>query len=111
MLFLTEDAKLVCLHEMGRVQNVPTQNWVTIAQRRLLVEIDPEGKSIKGCPMLPPANRPCLITLKVDTGYSEFLRIDGRRICLDTVIGSTDGFPPSKYKVNDAGQQFVGGAR
>jgi len=113
MLFLTEDAKVVCQHELGIVQNVPTQNWLTIGQRRVLVEIDPEGKTIKGCPNMGVGIRPCVTTLKVTAGYSEFLRVDGHRICLDTVTGLTDGTPPGlvKYKVNNAGQQFVGGSR
>ncbi len=39
-----------------------------------------------------------------------FLRIGGHRICLDTVVGFTDGTPPGAvdYDVRDPGQHFVG---
>jgi hypothetical protein len=48
-------------------------------------------------------------TLPVKSGYSDFVRIDGKRICLDTVTGLTDGTPPGtvEYKVRSAGQDFV----
>jgi len=114
MLILTEDAVIVCPpeHSLGRVQNVPSQNWVTIEGRRILVENDPEGRSIKGCLNNNPVLgiRPCLTTLKVTAGYSDLIKIDGRRVCLDTVTGLTDGTPPGlvKYKVNSAGQPYVG---
>ena len=109
MLFLTEDAVVVCQHERGIVQNVPSQNWLTIANRRVLVEVDPEGRTIKGCPNYGVGIRPCITTLKVISGYSNLIRIGGRRLCLDTVNGLTDGTPPGLvlYKVNDAGQPFV----
>ena len=109
MLILTEDAVIVCQHELGIVQNVPSQNWVTIADRRVLVENDPEGRTIKGCPNIGVGIRPCLTTLKVTAGYSDLIRINGKRVCLDTVTGLTDGTPPGlvKYKVNNAGQPSV----
>lgn len=109
MLILTDEAKLVCKHEVGRVINKPSQDFVTIEKKRVLVEDDPEGRSIKGCPVVPPIGRPCVTTLKVHTGYSDWLRIGGQRICLDTITGFTDGTPPGvvKYKVNSAGQEFV----
>ena len=44
----------------------------------------------------------------VAVGYSEFVRIGGARVCLDSVEGFTDGVPPSHYTVRDPGQQFVG---
>lgn len=109
MFFITEDAVVVCQHELGIVQNAPSQNWVTVASRRVLVEVDPEGRNIKGCPNFGVGIRPCLTTLKVTAGYSNLIRINGKRLCLDTVTGLTDGTPPGlvKYKVNAAGQPFV----
>jgi hypothetical protein len=109
MLILTEEAALVCMHEVGRIQNKTSQDFVTIEKRRILVENDPEGRSISGCPVVPPIGRPCVTTLKVQTGYSDWIRIGGRSICLDTITGFTDGTPPGvvKYKVNFAGQNFV----
>ena len=109
MKFLTEDAKLVCAHELGKVVNAPTQDLVTIRRRRVLVEKDPEGRDIQFCPNVGATIKPCQHTLAVQVGYSDFMRIDGRRVCLDTVTGLTDGTPPGTvlYKVRSAGQDFV----
>ena len=111
MLILTEDALLVCKHEIGKVDIAPTQNFVTINQRRILVESNPEGRSISGCPLTFPF-KPCLTTLKVRKGYSEFIRIGAKAVCLDTVIGLTDGTPPGTvdYIVRKPRQDFVGGS-
>jgi hypothetical protein len=112
MKLLTEDAKLVCAHELGKVVNHPTQDLVTIHHRRVLVEIDPERRQIQFCPNVGATIKPCQLTLQVQVGYSEFIRIGGKRACLDTVTGFTDGTPPGtiKYKVNDPGQNLVGGS-
>jgi hypothetical protein len=108
MLILTEDAGVFCKHGPGKVSNGPTQNLVTIAGRRVLVEADPVGRPIAGCPSVVPF-KPCLTTLVVQKGYSEFIRVENRRLCLDTVTGFTDGTPPGvvKYEVRFAGQKFV----
>ncbi len=105
---LTEDAVIVCKHELGRVSNHPSQGVLTIGGRKVLVETDPEGRSISGCPNIGAAIKPCTTTLKVEVGYSDYMRVDGRRVCLDTVTGLTDGTPPGtvKYKVNDPGQKI-----
>lgn len=110
MLLLTEDTVIVCTHELGHISITARQNFVTIEGRRVLVEADPEGRSISGCPNTGAAIKPCLQTLRVLVGYSPgLLRIDGRRTCNDTVSGFTDGTPPGavRYKVRAAGQQFV----
>lgn len=109
MYWLTEDAKLVCKHELGDVGIVPTQEFVTIGKRRVLVEPDPEGRPISGCPNYGPTIKPCTSTLRVEAGYSDWIRIGGRRVCLDTVTGYTDGTPPGvvKYIVRQPGQQLV----
>jgi hypothetical protein len=109
MLILTEDAVLVCTHELGRVGIKATQNLVTVDGRSVLVETDPEGRPISHCPNYGPTIKPCTTTLKVVVGYSDFVRVQGRRVCLDTVKGLTDGTPPGtiEYKVRSAGQEFV----
>jgi len=109
MLILSELAKLVCLHELGVVNINPIQHLVTVEKKAVLVEPDPEGRPIAGCPMYGAMIKPCLHTLKVTEGYSTLVKIDGRRMCLDTVSGLTDGTPPGavRYKVNFAGQIFV----
>jgi hypothetical protein len=106
---LTEDAILVCNHELGTVGIVATQTLVTIEGRRLLVENDPEGRPIAGCPNIGATIKPCTLTLKVQQGYSDFVRVSGQRLCLDTVTGLTDGTPPGtvNYKVREPGQTLV----
>lgn len=110
MRVLTEDARLRCDHG-GAVERAARQSWVTIERRRVLVATDPEDRTISGCP-----NRnvflalvPCTTTLRVTEGYSAFVRIDGRRVCLDTVTGLTNGSPPGtvKYTVKQPGQDLV----
>lgn len=110
MEWLVEDARLACEHG-GGVRNQPTQTLVRIEGKRVLVATDPEGRSISGC---PNANvimgmRPCVTTLKVRTGYSEFIAIDGHRVCLSTVRGLTDGTPPGTvdYLVLDPAQHLL----
>lgn len=109
MLWLTEDAVLVCRHQLGRVANLPSQSLVTVQRRRVLIAPDPEGRAITGCPNYGPTIKPCTTTLKVDAGYSGWIRIGGQSVCLDTVTGLSDGTPPGivKYLVNAAGQEWV----
>ena len=109
MKILSDEAKLVCKHELGRIKNKPSQDWVRINGHSILIENDPEGRDISGCPNIGVTIKPCQHTLKVDAGYSSLLRVDGKRICLDSVTGFTDGTPPGvvKYKVNDPGQELV----
>ena len=108
MLLLTEDAGVFCKHGPGKVAIAATQDFVTVNGRKLLVEPDPVGRSIAGCPSVVPF-KPCLTTLAVQKGYSQYIRIADRRLCLDTVTGYTDGTPPgvAMYEVRFAGQQFV----
>ena len=109
MLFLTDEAKVICVHVTGRIENKPSQNWVKIAKHPILVDNDPEGRSIKSCPNYGVGIKPCQHTLKVKEGYSEFIRIGGKRVTLDSLSGLTDGTPPGvvKYKAVTAGQEFV----
>lgn len=109
MWVLTEDARLTCAHRTGVVGIGPSQSLVTIAGRRVLVQADPEGRPIGGCANIGPTIKPCLRTLAVRQGYSALLFIDSRPVCLDSVVGGTDGTPPGvvEYAVRDAGQQLV----
>ena len=110
MRWITEEAKLACEHG-GRVTNKPSQDWVRIERRRVLVATDPEGRTISACPNAnPPIGiRPCVTTLVVKTGYSNFVRVEGHRVCLETIGGLTDGSPPGivNYRVLDPAQKFV----
>lgn len=111
MLILTEDAVLICNHVLGKVGNRPSQTLVTIEKRKVLVENDPEGRRISNCPNSNPfaGMKPCQLTLRVQAGYSDLLRIDGKRVCLNTVTGLTDGTPPGTvmYTVREPGQTLV----
>lgn len=109
MLLLTDAAHVVCKHELGKVIVSGVQTLVTIDGRPVLVEPDPQGRPIVGCPNIGATIKPCLLALPVQAGYSDWIRIDGRRVCLDTVTGLTDGTPPGvvKYEVRFAGQVFV----
>lgn len=111
MRFLTEDRVIVCKHQTGHVDVPPSQHWVTIAGRCVLVEPDPEGRPISGCLNFNPAVglRPCKTTLAVRGGYADWIRIDGHRVCLQSLVGYTDGTPPVSvdYVVREPGQSFV----
>lgn len=109
MNVLTEDAVLVCNHVLGTVKIAATQDLVTIARRRVLVEDNPEGRPISGCPNVGATIKPCQRTLRVEEGYSDLVRIDGKRVCLATVTGLTDGTPPGTvhYRVHQPGQDLV----
>jgi hypothetical protein len=111
MKFITEDAVLVCAHELGKVENKPSQRWVTVKKRKVLVSTDPETRSISMCPNYGITIKPCTSTLKVTKGYSTFIKVNNKKVCLDTVTGLTDGTPPGtvKYKVRTSGQAFVSG--
>ncbi|HYW22880.1 MAG TPA: hypothetical protein VE953_01875 [Terriglobales bacterium] len=114
MRFLTEKALLVCDHELGHVRLAPRQGLVRIDGQRVLVDDDPELRPIKGCPNTSPlvGILPCRTTQRVEAGYSDLLRIDGHRVCLDPVTGRTDGVPPVfNYLVRDPGQRLVGSDR
>ena len=110
-LFLTTRASLVCKHELGRVGIQGSQGFVTIGGIAVLVENDPENKSISGCPNTGATIKPCTSTLRVVRGYSDLVRINGRRACLDSTTGITNGTPPGgvRYVVRQAGQGFVSG--
>ncbi|MEO1575211.1 MAG: hypothetical protein AAFU65_09655 [Pseudomonadota bacterium] len=111
MRWLTQDAVLTCPHESGLVGIAPSQRLVTVQSRAVLVANDPEQKPIAGCPWVSPGMKPCTSTLKVTRGYSSWIRIQGRRVCLDTVTGLTDGTPPGTffYNVRSPGQSLVRG--
>jgi hypothetical protein len=109
MRWMTQDAVVVCTHQLGNVTNQPSQNLVTVNGRRVLVRPDPEGRNIKLCPNINVTMKPCSQTLRVTVGYSELIKVDGHPVCLDTVRGLTNGTPPAivEYIVLDPGQQLV----
>ena len=110
---LTDRAKLVCQHKIGVVVLFATQHLVRIAGHAVLVGGLPKGDTefqpIIGCPNLGMTIKPCTLSLKALVGYSNFIFIKGRPICLDTISGLTDGTPPGcvNYEVASPGQNFV----
>lgn len=108
MEWIHRDSVIKCDHD-GRVVNQPSQQWVTISGVPVLVDSDPEGRSIVACPNFGPTIQPCAKTLKVATGYSGLLKIDGHRTVLSHLSGLTDGTPPGlvKYTVRDPAQTYV----
>jgi hypothetical protein len=108
--WLTQDALVVCAHELGKVSLPTSQTMVRIGGRLALVEPDPEGRSIGGCPNIGVSIRPCLNTLRVAKGYSEFVRIEAKPVVLDSLGGLTDGTPAGgvRYVCRAPGQRMVG---
>lgn len=110
---LTDRARLICQHRTGVVLVFATQHLVRINGRAVLVgglpKGDPEFQPISGCPNFGMTVKPCTLTLKVKTGYSTFIFINGRPVCLDILSGLTDGTPPGvvNYQVVQPGQLFV----
>jgi hypothetical protein len=95
---------------MGHVQVSPSQRWVSVEGRAVLVAKDPEGKTIDQpkCPNLA-MGKICTNTLVVQQGYSTFIRVDGRAVCRADLVGLTDGMPPGGafYRVLRPGQGLV----
>lgn len=97
-----------CDHD-GRVGNQASQGWVTVGGAPVLRDDDPEGADIDWCPNRGANIKPCGTTLKVEVGYSAFVRLSERRVVLASLRGKTDGTPPQSvhYRVRDPGQRFV----
>ncbi len=109
MKILTMRAKLTCKHVTGLVRQDNIQDYVHISGSALLVQGDPEFKRIDFCPNIGLNIKPCLLSLVVEKGYSSFIHISGRPVCLDILVGLTDGTVPGtvEYQVRDPGQHFV----
>ena len=109
MRLVTENARICCAHVLGLVQLIPAQDLVRIAGQRVMVQTQPLGRPIKGCPNYGPVIKPCLTVVTLATGWSAFVRIAGQSVCLDTLDGLTDGTPPGSvhYRVVDPGQPLL----
>lgn len=109
MRLLTRASVVTCGHG-GVVQNVPSQQHVTIGGVPVLVEDDPVGRVVLACPNYGLSLKPCTTTRAVRTGYSTFVTVGGRPVCLDTLEGVTDGVDAQVvlYTLRDARQQLVG---
>lgn len=108
MDWITVNAVIRCGHD-GRVENVPSQRWVTVGGAPVLVDNDPEGRAIVACPNYGPTMKPCARTLRVTEGYSAWITISGRSVALSNLDGLTDGTVPGTvhYTVRQPGQSMV----
>jgi hypothetical protein len=108
MRWIHRDSLISCGHD-GRVNNQASQQWVTVRGVPVLVDRDPEGRSITACPNYGATVKPCTTTRTVTVGYSAWLRVDGHRVVLDNLDGITDGTPPGQvhHSVRDPRQDFL----
>ena len=107
--WLTEDGSVHCLHGgTGKVDVAAGSPFVRVNGAPVHIENNPLGRSVSGCGVPhSTTSKPCERTLTVDGGYSQFITIEGKAICLETITGTTDSVPPITYKVSHAGQQMV----
>ena len=107
MYFLTQRGALVCDHG-GPIPAVASQSLVRAAGDAVLVEPDPIGKAV-ACPRQAAqiGQSPCMTTFDVSAGYSSWIRIDGRAVCLATIAGHTAAPDRPGYSVASAGQSLV----
>lgn len=91
MFVLTTKAVLVCDHG-GIIDIDPGQNWAKIENDPILIEPDPLNRPVLVCPRVTPTTPPCTLTISIEEGpsYSDFVTIDGRRVCKDTTTGRTN---------------------
>ncbi len=108
MKWLTDAGHMTCAHQ-GSVKMQAGQSLVRVIGNKVLVANDPVSKSISSCPNVGATIKPCTSTLKVKEGYSNFIKIVGRQVCLETIRGLTDGTPPGvvEYFVVNTGQNLV----
>jgi len=109
MRVLTDRAFITCDHATGVVGNRASQWFVRIEGALVLIGNDPGNKMIGGCSNIGPTIKPCTMTMAVEQGKSSFVSIGGTPVCLETVVGGTDGTPPAatKYRVRFPGQVLV----
>lgn len=107
--WLTVDADVRCEHPGGFVDIISSQDLVRVEGRRVVVGQDPVGRPITGCPNISPATKPCTTTLRMSSGPSPFVRIEGRRVVRADLVGLTDGTPQGgvSYRVTHPGQTLV----
>ena len=68
---------------------------MTVDDRPCCATTTPRAASIDWCPNRGANIKPCGKTLKVEVGYSTFVRLVGRQgVVLANLDGKTDGTPP-----------------
>jgi hypothetical protein len=115
---LTKGSVLKCTHGGQVDTSGAPERWVTIEARSVLCGQDPAGLPIgaapRGLPICPTprtnTTKPCERTIAVIAGQSDFVFVDGLPMCLEILIGTTDGLAPAigvKYSVDEARQPLV----
>lgn len=109
-LWLTDQADIRCTHRLGHSGQQASQTLVRVEGKPVLVDPDPQGRSISGCPNVGATIVPCRNTLRIQQGLSTFVRIDGSAVVRADLVGLTDGTPPgaAHYQVLSPGQRLVG---
>jgi hypothetical protein len=99
---------MTCAHG-GQVRPVPGQTQVTIEGGPILCVPDLLGAPIVGCTLPPtPATKPCTTVVQTMPGsWSMKVSVGGRPAYLSTLVGLTDGVPPSPIIVAFPGQVIV----
>jgi len=116
--FLTHKGVLRCSHRGplgGKVSVHVTQHFVRIGGGKVNIEGDTDKCNVSSlsCAILKDPSKglfPCNKTVAETGGYSRFVTIEGRKICMDSVTGKTISNPAGgTYSVRNPGQHFVKG--
>jgi hypothetical protein len=99
---------ITCAHG-GQVKPIPGQMKVLIGGAPVLCVPDMVGAPIVGCALPPtPATKPCTTVVQAMPGsWSLKVSVGGRPAYLSTLVGLTDGVPPSPVLVMYPGQVIV----
>ena len=109
--WLLATAEVRCAHETGVVAMKTSQTLVTVMGQPIVVEADPVGCAIAGCNNVNVFTGllPCLLTLTVERGYSDLVRVQGCRAVRLDLVGKTSGTPvqTQDYSSRRPGQDLV----
>lgn len=107
-----ETARCNCEHR-GGVQIRPSQDWVTIDGRLLLVEGDLDHRPIVlcrgGAEVVGVTRCRSIATVDDDLSHSHLVAIDGRGVVLSTASGTTDwsSVAIARWTLGNPGQLWV----
>lgn len=116
--WLTKKGVVRCSHRGplgGRVSVHVTQRFVRIAGGAVNIASNTLNCSINdlSCSIITDVTKgifACKKTITVDGGYSKFITIEGKAVCLDHITGKTLSNPAGgMYNVRNPGQRFVKG--
>ncbi len=105
---LNASATIMCAHG-GRVAVIPRQAKVLAGGAPVVCVPDLMGAPIAGCALPPtPATKPCTMVATILPGsWSMKVLAGGKPVYLQTLVGLTDGVPPSPLVVMFPGQVTV----